>query len=136
MATTGGRGRRSDRRRGDASAHQPPPARQLDRFLRSITLAAFGAGFGPYLSIYAISVLHLPPAFAILLAALASGASLVSATIVGGLLGRGSSSRTLRLSFLMRGGSMILGLLAFPQNPLAWLVLKCLVSRRSSPGRS
>ncbi len=112
---------------------QLPPARELDRFLRSITLAAFGAGFGPYLSIYAISVLGLPPAFAILLAALASAASLVSATIVGGLLGRGSSSRTLRLSFLMRGGSMILGLLAFPQNPLAWLVL-CVVAILASAG--
>lgn len=114
---------------------QPPaPAtRELDRFLRSITLAAFGAGFGPYLSIYAISVLGLPSAFAILLAALASAASLVSATIVGGLLGRGSSSRTLRLSFLMRGGSMILGLLAFPPNPLAWLVL-CVVAVLASAG--
>ena len=111
----------------------PAPAHTLDRFLRSITLAAFGAGFGPYLSIYAISVLGLPAAFAILLAALASGASLVSATIVGGLLGRGSSSRTLRLSFLMRGGSMILGLLTFPQNPLAWLVL-CAVATIASAG--
>ena len=107
--------------------------RPLERFLRSITVAAFGAGFGPYLSIYAISVLGLPPAFAILLAALSSAASLVSATIVGGLLGRGSSSRTLRLSFLMRGGSMILGLLAFPQNPLAGLVL-CVVAIMASAG--
>ena len=111
----------------------PAPPGQLDRFLRSITLAAFGAGFGPYLSIYAISVLGLPPSFAILLAALASAASLVSATIVGGLLGRGSASRTLRLSFLMRGGSMILGLLSFPQNPLAWLVL-CAVAVLASAG--
>jgi len=125
---------------GEAEPGQPPgplppaaPPGQLDRFLRSITLAAFGAGFGPYLSIYAISVLGLPPSFAILLAALASAASLVSATIVGGLLGRGSASRTLRLSFLMRGGSMILGLLSFPQNPLAWLVL-CAVAVLASAG--
>ena len=118
---------------GAAGQPATPANRELDRFLRSITLAAFGAGFGPYLSIYAISVLGLPAAFAILLAALASGASLVSATIVGGLLGRGSSSRTLRLSFLMRGGSMILGLLTFPQNPLAWLVL-CAVAVIASAG--
>lgn len=110
-----------------------PASRPIDRFLRSIMVAAFGAGFGPYLSIYAISVLGLPPAFAILLAALSSAASLISATIVGGLLGRGSSSRTLRLSFLMRGGSMILGLLAFPQNPLAGLIL-CLVAIIASAG--
>ena len=116
-----------------AATEQVTDAQTLDRFLRSITLAAFGAGFGPYLSIYAISVLGLPPAFAILLAALSSGASLVSATIVGGLLGRGSSSRTLRLSFLMRGGSMIVGLLAFPQNPVAGLVL-CVVAVIASAG--
>ena len=114
-------------------AEKGPGPRELDRFLRSITLAAFGSGFGPYLSIYAISVLGLPPAFAILLAALASGASLVAATVVGGTLGRGSASRALRLSFLMRGGSMILGLLAFPQNPLAGLVL-CLVAVIVSAG--
>jgi hypothetical protein len=110
-----------------------PPARELDRFLRVVTVAAFGAGFGPYLSIYAISVLGLPPAFAILLAALSSAAALVSATIVGGLLGRGSSSRFLRLSFLLRGGSMIFGLLALPPNPLAWLVL-CIVAIVASAG--
>lgn len=116
-----------------APAEKGPGPRELDRFLRSITFAAFGAGFGPYLSIYAISVLHLPPAFAILLAALGSAASLVSATLVGGMLSRGSASRTLRLSFLLRGGSMIFGLLAFPENPLAWLVV-CIVAVVASAG--
>ncbi len=103
------------------------------RFIRIVGMAAFGAGFGPYLSIYAISVLKLPPGFAILLSALASAASLVGSTVVGSLLARGSASRTLRVSFLMRGGSMILGLLAAPINPLAWLVL-CLVSILASGG--
>jgi hypothetical protein len=122
-----------------ASAATPgaPTARstspELRRFLRSISVAAFGAGFGPYLSIYAISVLGLSPAFAIVLSALSSAASLVSATVVGGLLSRGSASRTLRVSFLMRGSSMILGLLAFPDNPAAWLVL-CLVAVIASAG--
>ena len=78
-------------------------------------------------------MLGLSPAFAIVLSALSSAASLVSATIVGGLLARGSASRTLRVSFLMRGGSMILGLLAFPDNPAAWLVL-CLVAIIASAG--
>ena len=105
----------------------------LQRFLRSISIAAFGAGFGPYLSIYALSVLHLSPAFAILLAALSSAASLVTATIVGGMLSKGSASRTLRVSFLLRGGSMLLGLLAFPGNPVAWFVL-CIVAIIVSAG--
>jgi len=47
----------------------------------------------------------------------------VAATIVGGLLSRGSASRTLRLSFVLRGGGILLGLLAFPGNPNAPLVL-------------
>ena len=98
-------------------------------------MAAFGAGFGPYLSIYSISVLHLPPSFAILLSAISSAASLVSATVVGGLLARGSASRTLRVSFLMRGSSMLLGLAAFPQNPLAGLII-CVVAALAAAGAS
>ena len=106
---------------------------ELGRFVRIITLAAFGSGFGPYLSIYAISVLHQPPSFAIILTALGAGASLVTSTIVGGWLGRGSASRLLRVSFLLRGGAMLLGLLAFPANPLSGVVL-CLVSVVVSAG--
>jgi len=112
-----------------------PPSPHLQSFLWSITVAAFGAGFGPYLSIYSISVLHLPPSFAILLSAISSAASLVAATVVGGLLARGSASRTLRVSFLMRGSSMLLGLAAFPQNPLAGLII-CLISALASAGAS
>jgi hypothetical protein len=105
----------------------------LEGFIRSITFAAFGAGFGPYLSIYSISVLHLPPSFAILLSALASGSALISSTVIGGLLMRGSSSRTLRVSFLLRGGSMLLGLLALPGQPFAGFVI-CVVAIVASAG--
>ena len=92
-------------------------------FIRVITIAAAGAGFGPYLSIYAISILGQTAGFAILLSAVSAAAALASSTLVGGLLSRGSASRTLRLSFVLRGGGILLGLLAFPGNPLAWLVL-------------
>ncbi|MHB8399925.1 MAG: hypothetical protein ACYDCI_13505 [Candidatus Limnocylindrales bacterium] len=107
----------------------------LEPFIRSIAFAAFGAGLGPYLSIYAISVLHLSAGFAILLSALSSGAALAASTIVGGMLARGSASRTLRVSFLMRGGSMLFGMLAFPGQPLAWLVI-CIVAIVASAGAS
>ena len=117
--------------RGEA----PPRGPETNRFIRAVAIAAFGAGMGPYLSIYSISVLHLPPSFAILLAAISSAASLVAATVVGGWLNRGSASRTLRLSFILRGGSMVLGLLAFPGNPVAWLVL-CVVAVMASSGAS
>ncbi len=106
-------------RHGDRPALSP----ETRGFVRIVTLAAAGAGFGPYLSIYAISVLGQTAGYAILLSAVSSAASLVAATIVGGLLSRGSASRTLRLSFVLRGGGILLGLLAFPGNPYAWLVL-------------
>jgi hypothetical protein len=106
-------------RRGE----RPPANPEAERFIRIIALAAAGAGFGPYLSIYAMSVLDAPASFAILLSAVSSGASLVAATVVGGLLSRGSASRTLRLSFILRGGGILLALLAFPGNPAAWLIL-------------
>ena len=54
---------------------------------------------------------------------------------MGGLLARGSASRTLRVSFLMRGTSMLLGLSAFPQNPLAGLII-CIVAGLASAGAS
>lgn len=111
----------------------PPHPPEVLHFIRTVAIAQFGAGFGPYLSIYAIAVLKLPPGFAIFLSAVGSAAALTGSTIVGSLLARGSASRTLRLSFLMRGGSMFIGFLAFPGNPLAWLVL-CVVSILASAG--
>ena len=127
--------RRPGRVRVAARGQAPPRSPETNRFIRAVAIAAFGAGMGPYLSIYSISVLHLPPGFAIVLSAIASAASLVSATVVGGWLNRGSASRTLRLSFVFRGGSMIIGLLAFPGDPAAWLVL-CVVAALASAGAS
>ncbi len=127
--------RRPGRVRVAPRGEAPPPSPATLRFIRTVSIAAFGAGFGPYLSIYAISVLGLPAGFAIVLSALASAASLVSAALVGGWLGRGSSSRTLRLSFVLRGGSMIVGLLAFPANPLCWAIL-CVVAILAAAGAS
>jgi len=115
--------RRPGRVRVARRGERPPPSQETRSFIRIVTLAAAGAGFGPYLSIYAISVLGASAGYAILLSAVSAGASLVTATIVGGLLNRGSASRTLRLSFVLRGGGILLGLLAVPGNPLAWLIL-------------
>jgi hypothetical protein len=106
-------------RRGEPPALSPA-ARS---FIQISALAAAGAGFGPYLSIYAMSVLGESAGFAILLSAVSAAASLVAATVVGGLLNRGSASRTLRLSFVLRGGGILAALLAFPGNPAAAPVL-------------
>ncbi len=115
--------RRPGRVRVARRGERPPPSPETRSFIRIVTLAAAGAGFGPYLSIYAISVLGASAGYAILLAAVSAAAALVAATVVGGLLGRGSASRTLRLSFVLRGGGILMGLLAFPGNPFAPLVL-------------
>jgi hypothetical protein len=107
-----------------AEAGEPPQLSPATRsFIRISALAAAGAGFGPYLSIYAMSVLGESAGFAILLSAASAAASLVAATVVGSLLNRGSASRTLRLSFILRGGGIMAGLLAFPGNPAAALIL-------------
>ncbi len=111
---------------GSRSSATGPFSPSLVKFLRIVTVAAFGAGFRPYFSIYVISILHMPASFAILLSALSSASSLVSATVIGGWLHRGSSSRLLRLSFLLRGGTLLLGLLAFPLNPFAPLIMAVL----------
>lgn len=115
--------RRPGRVRVARRGESPPRSPATDRFIRIIALAAAGAGFGPYLSIYAMSVLGLPASFAILISAVSSAASLAAATVVGGLLSRGSASRTLRVSFVLRGGGILAALLAFPGNPAAGLVL-------------
>jgi len=115
--------RRPGRVRVARRGERPPLSPETRRFIRIVTLAAAGAGFGPYLSIYAITVLGETAGFAILLSAMSAGASLVTATMVGGLLARGSASRTLRLSFVLRGGGILLALLAFPGNPYASVIL-------------
>lgn len=133
--------------RAPADGSAGPPGRRvpaggpfspsLRKFIRIVTIASFGAGFGPYFSIFVISVLHMPASYAILLSALSSASNLISSALIGGWLHRGSSSRLLRLSFLLRGGTLLFGLLAFPMNPLApviMAVLAVLVSAGYSAG--
>jgi hypothetical protein len=95
----------------------------LDRFIRVSVIGAVGAGLGPPLSIYAIVVLGLSPGFTVALSALATLASLVASTVVSSKLDRGSSSQVLRFSHAVRAVAMGLGLLAFPGNPAAALLL-------------
>jgi hypothetical protein len=105
-----------------ASVRADRPA-GLDRFVRVSIVGAVGAGLGPPLSIYAIVVLGLSPGFTVALSALATLASLVASTVVSSKLDRGSSSQVLRFSHAMRAVAMGLGILAFPGNPAAALLL-------------
>ena len=93
------------------------------RFIRTNAIAALGAGFAPYLSLYAIVVLHQSAAYAILLSAVGSAAALIGALVIGNWLERGSASRLYRTSLIVRGIGMASSALAGPWNPFAPLVL-------------
>ena len=93
------------------------------RFIRTNAIAALGAGFAPYLSLYAIVVLKQSAAYAILLSAVGSAAALIGALLIGTWLERGSASRLYRTSLIVRGVGMASSALAGPWNPLAPLVL-------------
>jgi len=88
-----------------------------------ITLASLAGGLAPFLSVYAIAVLHTGPGFAIAISATSSGTLVLSSIYVSSHLVRGSSSRLLRRSMLLRGGALVLALAAHPANPVAGLIL-------------
>jgi hypothetical protein len=84
-----------------------------------MTLALLSAGFSPFLSVYAMSVLGMGAGFAIAISAISSGTLVLSSIYVSSHLRGGSSSRLLRRSFLLRAVALFLGLAAHPVNPLA-----------------
>ena len=106
--------------RGAAAAPLSTPVR---RFIRTNLIACLGAGFAPYLSVYAIVVLGQSAAFAILLSAIGSASALVGAILIGNWLERGSASRLYRASLIVRGVGMASSIFAGPWNPFAPLVL-------------
>lgn len=105
------------------SASARPLSVPVRRFIRTNVISAVGAGFAPYLSVYAIVVLGQDAAYAILMAAIGSAAALVGAILIGNWLERGSASRLYRISLIVRGVGMASSALAGPWNPYAPLVL-------------
>jgi hypothetical protein len=105
------------------SAKGGPLSAPIRRFLRTNIISALGAGFAPYLSVYAIVVLKQDAAYAILMAAIGSAAALVGAIVIGNWLERGSASRLYRISLIVRGVGMASSALAGPWNPYAPIVL-------------
>jgi len=99
----------------------------MRRFIRTNAIAALGAGFAPYLSVYAIVVLNQTAAYAILLSAAGSAAALVGAILIGNWLEHGSASRLYRISLVARGLGMGSSVFAGPWNPYAPLVLIAVV---------
>jgi len=96
---------------------------RLRGLARVLMLASLAGGLSPFLSVYAIAVLGTGPGFAIAISAVSSAALVVSSLLVSSHLVRGSSSRLLRASQVLRGLALLLGLAAHPANPLAGLVL-------------
>ena len=90
------------------AASSGPLSTPVRRFLRTNIISALGAGFAPYLSVYAIVVLKQDAAYAIL---------------IGNWLERGSASRLYRISLVVRGVGMASSALAGPWNPYAPIVL-------------
>ena len=105
------------------SASARPLSMPVRRFIRTNLISAVGAGFAPYLSVYAIVVLGQDAAYAILMSAIGSAAALVGAILIGNWLERGSASRLYRISLVVRGVGMASSALAGPWNPFAPLVL-------------
>jgi hypothetical protein len=92
---------------------------RLRRHGHVMSLALLSAGLSPFLSVYAISVLHTGAGFAIAISAVSSATLVVSSFVVSSLLRSGSSSRLLRRSFVLRAVALLLGLGAHPLNPFA-----------------
>jgi MFS family permease len=98
---------------------------RLRRHGNVMSISLLSAGLAPFLSVYAISVLHTGAGFAIALSAVSSATLVLSSLYVSSHLRRGSSSRLLRRSFLLRGCALLIGATAHPINPLAPVVLVC-----------
>jgi hypothetical protein len=96
---------------------------RLVRLARVITLASLAGGLSPFLAVYAIAVLGTGPGFAIGLSAVSSATLVLASLVVSSQLVRGSASRLLRGSMMLRGFALLLGLAAHPANPVAPLVL-------------
>lgn len=96
---------------------------RLGRLARVITLAMLASGLAPFLSVYAIAVLGTGPGFAIAISATSSATLVLSSIYVSSHLVRGSASRLLRRSLVLRAFALLLGLAAHPANPLAPAIL-------------
>ena len=106
-----------------AAAFAGPNEDRLRRLARVLNLAGLSAGLAPFLSVYAMTVLDSGPGFAIVISATSSATLVASSLWVSGHLRGGSSSRLLRASMLLRGVALLSAVGAYPDNPLAPLIV-------------
>ena len=100
-----------------AGGTEMPPA--FRRFTDVSSIAYFGQGLLPALSLYALSVLGMSAGFAVALSGVAAAGALAGSLAAGSFLLGGSSSRVLRASFLLRAVAAVCCVAAIPANPLA-----------------
>jgi hypothetical protein len=98
-------------------ATEVPPG--FRRFRDVSVIASFGQGLLPALSLYALSVLGMSPGFAVALSGVGAAGALAGSLAAGSFLFRGSSSRVLRASFLLRAVAAVSCAAAIPANPIA-----------------
>jgi hypothetical protein len=103
--------------RDTAGGTAMPPA--FRRFTDVSSIAYFGQGLLPALSLYALKVLGMSAGFAVALSGVAAAGALAGSLAAGSFLHRGSSSRVLRASFLARAVAAVCCVAAIPANPLA-----------------
>jgi len=103
--------------RETAGGAEAPPG--FRRFMDVSVIASFGQGLLPALSLYALSVLGMSPGFAVALSGVGAAGALAGSLAAGSFLFRGSSSRVLRSSFLLRAVAAVSCAAAIPANPVA-----------------
>jgi hypothetical protein len=108
-------------RTGEATtAPLPEP---FKRFANASAIASIGQGMIPYLSLYAITILHSTPGYAVALSAAASAGALIGSIAAGSFLLGGSASRLFRASLMLRAVAALICASAIPGNPLALPIL-------------
>ena len=106
---------------GDAEC-EPLPEPFL-RFTAASAIASAGQGILPYLSLYAINVLHASPGYAVTLSAAGSAAALFGSMFAGSFLLTGSASRLFRASLAARAAAAVICAVSIPGSPLALTTL-------------
>ena len=90
------------------------PTPELKRFLKVSATNAFGMGFAPSMSVFAITVVGVTAGFSIMISSIGTLTMVVAAAVAGSRLARGSSTTMLRQSFFIRSLAMAAPLLALP----------------------
>jgi hypothetical protein len=100
-------------------ATEAPLPEPFVRFVTASAIASVGQGMLPYLSLYAISILHASAGYAVAMSGAASAAALVGSMFAGSFLLSGSSSRLFRASLIARAVAAVICAISIPGSPIS-----------------